>query len=86
MKIIAVLTMIWLSLCSLVLLFLHIKSHAFFKSIIINALLGFFAVALINLTQKFTGVFVPINWYTVIGSGTLGLPCVCGLILAQIII
>ena len=86
MKIVGILAIIWLSVCGLALLVLHIKSHTFFKSVIINALLGFSAIAVINLTQKFTGVFVPINWYTIIGSGTLGLPCVCGIILAQIII
>ena len=56
------------------------------KSIFFNAILGFAAIALINLTQKFTGVNIPLNWYTVGGSGVFGLPCVCGIILAQIII
>lgn len=57
-----------------------------FKSIFLNAILGFTAITVVNLTQKFTGVNIPINWWTVGGSGILGLPCVCGIILAQIII
>ncbi len=86
MKVLGILTIIWLSFCALALLVLHIKSHKLLKSIILNALLSFAAIALINLTQKFTGVFVPLNWYTVGGSGIFGIPCVCGIILAQIII
>ncbi len=86
MKALGILAIVWLSICALALLILHIKSHKFLKSIFINACLGFAAVAAINFTQKFTGVNVPLNWWTVGGSGVFGLPCVCGIILAQIII
>ncbi len=86
MKTLGVLAIIWLSLSALALLILHIKSHKIIKSIFLNALLGFAAIAVINLTQKFTGVHIPLNWYTVGGSGIFGLPAVCGIILTQIII
>ena len=86
MKTLGIAAIIWLSLCALVLLVLHIKSHKLIKSIFLNAILGFTAVAVINLTQKFTGVHIPLNWYTVGGSGVFGLPCVCGIVLLQIII
>ena len=86
MKTLGIVAIIWISTCAFVLLVLHIKSHKMFKSIFLNAILGFMAIAVINLTQKFTGVHIPLNWYTVGGSGIFGLPCVCGIILAQIII
>ncbi len=86
MKILGIFGITWLSICALVLLVLHIKSHRLFKSIFLNAVLGFAVIAIINLTQKFTGVGVPLNWWTVAGSGVLGMPCVCGIILLQIII
>ena len=86
MKTLGIITVVWLSLCGFILLILHIKSKKMIKSIILNALLGFTAIALINITQKFTGVFIPLNWWTVGGSGILGLPCVCGIILLQILI
>lgn len=86
MKTLGIVAIVWLSLCAFVLLILHIKSHKMIKSILLNAFLGFAAIAAINLTQKFTGVHIPLNWYTVGGSGVLGLPCVCGIILTQIII
>ena len=85
MRTLGIITIVWLSLCALVLLVLHIKSHKFIKSIFLNALLGFAAIVVINLTQKYTGVFVPLNWWTVGGSGVLGLPCVCGVILLQVL-
>lgn len=77
---------VWLSVCALVLLVLHIKSHKIIKSVFLNAALGLAAVALVNVTRKFTGVHIPLNWWTVGGSGIFGIPCVCGIILAQIII
>lgn len=86
LKALGILAIVWLSLCALVILVLHIKSHRFIKSIFLNAILGFVSMIVINLTQRFTGVFVPLNWWTVVGSGVLGAPCVCGIILAQIII
>lgn len=86
LKTLGIIAIVWLSICTLVLLVLHIKSHRFLKSILINALLGFASIILLNLTQKYTGVFVPINWWTVGGSGIFGLPFVCGIVLLQILI
>ncbi len=86
MKTLGIIAIIWLSMCAFALLILHIKSHKLIKSIMLNALLGFAAIAIINLTKKFTGVFVPLNWWTVGGSGIFGLPCVCGVVLLQILI
>ena len=86
MKALGILAIVWLSLCGLALFILHMKSHRFIKSVFIHATLGFSAMFLINITQKFTGVTIPPNWWTVIGSGTLGLPCVCGILLLQVII
>ena len=86
MKTLGIMAIVWVLLCAFALLIFHIKSHRLIKSVLSNALLGFAAIALINLTQKFTGVFIPLNWYTVGGSGIFGLPCVCGIILTQILI
>lgn len=80
-----ILLVIWLSVCAFTLLILHVKSHKMIRSVFFNAFLGIMAIIIINATQKFTGVFVPLNWYTVGGSSVLGLPCVCGVVLLQII-
>ncbi|MDO4608017.1 MAG: pro-sigmaK processing inhibitor BofA family protein [Clostridia bacterium] len=86
MKVLGILAVVWLSVCAFVLLILHIKSHRMFKSIFLNAVLSFAVIAIINLTQKFTGVAVPLNWWTAVGSGTLGIPCVFGIVVLQILI
>ena len=86
MKTLEITAIVWLSLCAFALLILHIKSHKLLKSIILNASLGLAAIAIINLTQKFTGVFVPINWWTIGGSGVFGLPYVCGIILLLVFV
>ena len=86
MKVLGTLAIIWLSLCAFILLVLHIKSRKFIRSIFLNAFLGFAAIVVINLTQKFTGVHIPINWWTVGGCGVLGLPCACAIILLQILV
>ena len=86
LKALGIIAIVWLSICALVLLILHIKSHKLLKSIFLNAILGIAAIIVINLTQKFTGVFVPVNWWTVGGSCIFGLPCVCGILILQILI
>ncbi len=86
MKIFGILACVWLSLCAFALLITHIKSHRLLKSVISNAFLAFAVIIIINLTKKLTGVYVPLNWWTVTGSGIFGIPCVCGIILLQIII
>ncbi len=86
MKLLEILAIIWLSICAFALLIIHIKSHKFLKSVFFNAFLAFAAILIINLTKKLTGVFIPLNWWTVVGSGIFGLPCVCGIIILQMLI
>ncbi len=86
MKVLEILSIIWLSICTLCLFIIHIKSHKFLKSIALNSILSFAVVLIINLSKVLTGVSVPINWWTVTGSAAFGLPFVCGVILLQIII
>lgn len=57
-----------------------------FKTIIFHAFLGVGAIAIINLTSKFSGVYIPINPYTLTSSATLGLPGTISLLLIKIII
>ncbi len=86
MKVLGILAVIWLSLCAFALLIIHIKSHRILRSIALNAVLAFAAILIINITKHFTGVYIPLNWWSVSGCGIFGLPCVCGIILLQILI
>lgn len=75
-----------LGVLSLILLILHIKTLKPLRSILLHALLGFAALAVINLTARYTGVKIPVNLYSVIGSGVFGIPAVCGFLILNLII
>ncbi len=75
-----------LSVTAFVLLVLYIKSRKPIKSLILNAFSGIAALVIINITTKFTGLHIPVNWWTVLASSGLGIPAVIGLVLLQIII
>lgn len=77
MKVLGISACVWLCICAFALLIMHIKSGKFIKSVFLNALLGIIALAAVNCTHKYTGVLLPINWYTVVGSGVFGIPAVC---------
>ena len=42
------------------------------KSFLLSAVLGFLALALVNLTAQYTGVVLPLNRLTLAASGVLG--------------
>ncbi len=71
---------------ALVILFFAIKSHKFFKTLLFNSFLGLVALAIIDLTTKFTGVYIPINPYSVIGVSIFGVPAICLILVLQILI
>ncbi len=75
MKILFYLIIGVLALFSLYLLFLAFKSKKPFKFIFLNAVFGIGVLVLIHFTKRYTGVSLPINQYTVLGSGILGIPC-----------
>ena len=51
----------------------------------LNAVSGLAVLLIINLTTKFTGVYIPANYFTVASSGVLGLPGVFGVLIANFI-
>lgn len=55
------------------------------KSLLLNAFLGIAVMAVIDLTSKFTGVHIPVNQWTVLGSVGFGVPAVCGFLVLPII-
>lgn len=86
MKVLGIITIVFLSICAFALLIFHIKSRRMFRSIFLNALLGLCALALVNAVWRFTGVHIPLNWYTVGGSAVFGIPAVCGVVILQMLI
>ena len=85
MKILCCAAIAVLSVFAHALLVFHIRSRRPLRSILLNAALGIGALIAINVTSRFTGVHIPINWYSVGGSGIFGLPAVLTLLILQLI-
>ena len=86
MKILGLITASVLGLFALILFVLHIKSRRPFRSAVINAVLGILALLAVNLTARFTGVYIPVNIYSLPAAALFGIPAVCVLIIVQMIV
>jgi len=56
------------------------------KSFIISAVLGFAALALVNLTGAYTGVYITVNRLSLAAAGGLGVPGVTLLVILNTIL
>lgn len=74
-----------LAVGALALLIFAAKSGKPFKTLLLNAFMGIAVMAVIDLTAKFTGVYIPVNQYTAAGSAVFGIPAVCGFLILPII-
>ena len=63
-----------LSVSGLIMFVFDVKSKRFFKTVFFNAFMGLILLSIIDLTAKFTGVYIPVNEYTVTGSAVYGIP------------
>lgn len=61
------------------------KSKKTFFTLIFNALIGLLLFAVLDFSAIFTGVYLPINQYTVIGSATFGIPAVILFLILKLI-
>ncbi len=85
MSILKISVLILLSVSTFVILILSFKTKKALKFLLLNAILGLAILFGLLLTKKFFGVSLPINEYTVIGSGIFGIPAVVGFILLNLI-
>lgn len=74
-----------LALFSITLLIIAIKSKKPFRFIIFNGLIGVAVLLILHFTQKYTGINLPVNQYTVVGSVSLGVPSIIGFLISNII-
>ena len=70
---------------ALSLLIFAVRTKKFFKTLLLNAFLGLAVMAVIDLTAKFTGAHIPVNWWTVGGSAVFGIPAVSGYLILPLI-
>ncbi len=77
---------ILLSFSVLIMLIFYFLGGKPFKAIFLNAIIGIGVLGLIDLSAEFTGVFIPINEFTVSLSSVFGIPAVFLMLILQIII
>lgn len=85
MEIIKCGALILLSIGALAVLICAFRTGKPFKTLFLNFLFSVAAVAVIDLTSKFTGVHIAINQWTVSGVAAFGVPAVCGYLLLPFI-
>lgn len=85
MKIFLISIAVMLSLSAFIILLLSFYSGKAIKRIVLNGIFGFLTLLIINLTSKFTGVYIPINWYSIVGIGVFSIPAVIGLLVLNVI-
>lgn len=56
------------------------------KNFLISALLGFLALALLNLCAPYTGVVLPVSRLSIAASGLLGIPGVILMVLLNTVL
>lgn len=56
------------------------------KGFLASALLGFLALALLNLCAPYTGVFLPVSRLSIAASGLLGVPGVTLMVILNTIL
>ncbi len=76
---------ILISLSALFILIFSFLSKKPLKMLFLNLLIGLTVLALINLTEKYSGVKIPINIFTVVGSGAFGIPAIIGFLILPLI-
>jgi len=68
-----------------VILFFAFLSRKPIKTLLLNAFLGIGALCILKLIENFSGIFIPINQYTVLLGGTMGLPSVVAILILRLI-
>ncbi len=56
------------------------------KQFLVSAMLGFLALALVNLCSAYTGVFLPVSRLSIAVSGLLGIPGVTLMVILNAIL
>lgn len=74
-----------ISFFALAILFFALKSRRPLRFLLLNAIIGIIAMIVVNTASQFTGVYIPVNRFSVSGVSVFGVPAVIGLIILQII-
>ncbi len=74
MKILSIALLVFLILYGLIYLYLLIVSRKPFKYLFLNAFVGWWCFAVIEMLSFFSGIHIPLNPFTAAVSGIFGVP------------
>lgn len=69
----------------MVILYFSFMGRKPIKILFVNALLGLGTLVILKLLEGFSGIFIPINQYTVVASATMGIPATLGILILRLI-
>ncbi len=78
MKILKIVFLVILCISAIVIFFCAARREKTIKLLFLNSLFGILSLAAVDLTAKFTGVFIPVNIYSVLGAVFFGVPSTIG--------
>lgn len=84
MQLLKISFIILLSVYFVFLLIFCAKSGKIIKTLLLSSLSGLAVMVIINLTSKISGVDISVNFWTVTGSMTFGIPGVLGLLILRL--
>ena len=79
------LAIIILALGAFCVLWFCFKSRKPIRYLLINFAVSAAAFMVINLTEKYTGIRIPVNYFTVTASAVFGVPAVIALLVLRLI-
>lgn len=74
-----------MSVCGIFILFAMIKTHRFFRSLVISAIQGVTALFAVNLIGDFMGLHLSVNFFSLLVSCVSGLPGVIFLVVTDMV-
>lgn len=69
----------------IIMLFFYLKIKHPFKNLILNILISWVVWGLLNNTAFLTGIYIPLNLYSLITCSVYGLPGISGMIALSVI-
>ena len=84
MQIIKIVAICALVIYAIALLVFAVKTKKTIKTLFFSALIGIVTMTLLNLTSKYTGVYIAVNPWTVGSAATFGIPGVVALVTVRL--
>lgn len=85
MRAVEIISIIIFCVGEIVILYFAFIGGKFLKTLFLNALFGVGLLAVLKGLEAVSGIFIPINQYTVAAAGTMGIPSVIVILILRFI-